>query len=298
MIENTYLIFKGYTYLSLLHFHSGNHRSAKALAKYALQNLDKNERKNLISDSIILKNILIYINTRYASGKNINKDKHFLNFEKDLDYHLESLKINDAENLSKPNLLKMELYASKLYQEAEFSLNMNSLFYTLEKINKGINYLEENKYRNNYLAHLYLKKWAIEIFLGREATSSYYLEESQKIINSCYSVDSFKNIDFLRNLIVNALNIYPPKIDLAKEILRKTKKVTEEINCNSLQQKFYNIAVSLRTHTGVAEVFNLYEDILNTNRKYFNKDSELIFELKDILKSSKLAFIYKNKQDI
>jgi len=304
LIKNSYLIFKGYTYLALIHMHSGNQRSAKALAKFGISQLTNEQRKQVISNIITLKCLLLYINTNKQKIKN---DKIVLNYEKELKQNLnfnnvknklDSEKQEDKDNLNKlSSQILLELFANKAYKETELSLSFNTLYKNLEKINDGIKYLEENNYNDNFLAMLYLKKWSIEILLGREATANLYLDESQKIINTSYGVDSFKNIEFLRSLIINSLNIYPPKIDIAKEILRKTRKITDEVNCNSLQQKFFNIAFNLRTQTGVSEVFNLYEDILNTNSKYFKKDSEVIFDIKDMLKSSRLAFVYKNKQE-
>lgn len=305
MIENSYLVFKGYTYLSLLFAHSGNHRSAKALAKYCLNQLPSALRREMITNTITLKCLLLYV----SSNKNIKKDRFYASCEKELKNSLSTLvknennytkdkNINNVDNEKKvSSQIELELYAFKTLQEAEFSLNFNTLYFNLEKLNNGIKLLNESNYRDSHLALLYLRKWAMEILLGREATAGHYLEESQKIINSSYNVDSYKNIEFLRSMIINALNIYPPKIDLAREILRKTKKITEEVNCNSLQQKFLNIAVNLRTQTGVSEIFNLYEDILNTNSKYFKKDSEIMFDIKDMLKASRLGFVYKNKQD-
>jgi len=315
-IENVYLVFKGYTYLSLIFAHSGNHRSAKALAQYSLNQLPSLLRCEMILNAITLKCLLLYVST----NKNLKKDKFFLSFEKELKNSLlalfkrENSKDNNNNNLNNNNnnyinkenqnnkklsssQIELEIFSYKTYQEAEFSLNFNALHLSLDKLNSGIKHLEESKYRDSHLALLYLKKWAIEILMGREATAGFYLDESQKIINSSYSVDSYKNIEFLRSLIINALNVYPPKIDLAREILRKTKKITEEVNCNALQQKVLNIAVNLRTQTGVSEIFNLYEDILNTNSKYFKKDSEIMFDIKDMLKASRLGFVYKNKQD-
>lgn len=307
MIENSYMVFKGFTYLSLLFAHSGNHRGAKALAKYSLNQLPSALRREMISNAITLKCLLLYVNT----NKNLKKDKFYASCEKELKNSLLAISakrekkfiantnnennVNNVKQLS--SQIELELLAYKTYQEAEFSLNFNTLYLSLDKLNSGIKNLEENNYRDSHMAMLYLKKWAIEILLGREATAGHYLDESQKIINSSYSVDSYKNIEFLRSMIINALNVYPPKIDLAREILRKTKKITEEVNCNSLQQKFLNIAVNLRTQTGVSEIFNLYEDILNTNAKYFKKDSEIMFDIKDMLKASRLGFVYKNKQD-
>ena len=175
---------------------------------------------------------------------------------------------------------------------------MNTLNNSLEQINEAIDLLEENNYTENHLALLYLKKWSFENIIGREATSNYYLDESQKIIKNAYMSDSIKNIEFLRALIINSLNIYPPKTDIALEILRKTKNVSEEVNCNSVLQKFFNIVVNIRNNqSNVSEIFNLYEDFLANNSKYFSKDSEVSFDLKDILKSSKLGFVYKNKEE-
>jgi len=317
IIECPYLVFKGYTYLSLLFAHCGNHRSAKALAKHSLNQLPGALRREMISNAIVLKCLLLYVNT----NKNFIKDRFFRTCEKELKNSLIAFATeNENSNLRNNNKnnnniqgnknnnfnnekrqlssqIELELLAYKTYQEAEFSLNFNTLYSSLEKLSSGIKHLEESNYRDSHLALLYLKKWAIEILLGREATAGYYLEESQKIINSLYSVDSYKNIEFLRSMIINALNVYPPKIDLAREILRKTKKITEEVNCSALQQKFLNIAVNLRTQTSVSEVFNLYEDFLNSNTKYFKKDSEIMFDVKDMLKASRLGFVYKNKQD-
>ena len=82
------------------------------------------------------------------------------------------------------------------------------------------------------------------------------------------------------------------------EILRKTKKVSEEVNCNSVLQKFFNIVINVRNNeSNISEVFNLYEDFLANNSKYFSKDSEVSFDLKEILKSSNLGFVYKNKAE-
>lgn len=314
LIENNYLVFKGYTYLSMLFAHCGNHRSAKALVKYSLNQLPKTLRKEFISNAIMLKCLLLYV----QMNKNFKKDKFYQSYEKQLIAALATADSVSSVNHSKQNItesiadaknisnitdnkvksqIELEIFANKSYQEAEFSLSFNTLFFSMEKLNSAIKHLESCNYRGSNLALLYLKKWAIEILSGREATASFYLDESQRIINSSYSPDSYKNIEFLRSMIINSLNVYPPKVELAKEILRKTKKITDEVNCNSLQQKFLNIAVNLRTQTGVSEIFNLYEDILNTNYKYFKKDTEIMFDIKDMLKSSRLGFVYKNKED-
>jgi len=295
LIKNPYLVFKGYTYLSLIYMHSGNIRSAKAFAKFGFSQLTSNEKQEIISNPIMLKCILIYIGT----NKNLKKDKIVKNYLKDLENYFNTNdnninKINSQSSIINSQI-QLEILAYKTYQDTEYSLNPNNLYESLEKINLAIKNLEEKNLRDSFLALLYLKRWAFEILLGREATAGFYLDESQKIINSSYGVDSYKNIEFLRSMIINSLNIYPPKIDLAKEILRKTKKITEEVNCNSLQQKFFNFAVSIRMQSGVSEIFNLYEDILTTNSKYFKSDSELLFDIKDMLKASKLGFVYKNK---
>lgn len=293
MLENSYLIFKGYVYLALIFMQTGNTRSAIAFSKYAFKQLPSTQRKELISNAITLKCLSIYI----ASNSKIEKDKFYLNFEKELKDSINKNKRKN-ENENKLSLIELELFSFKVYQETVFTFNLNTLYSRLDKINSAIKILEENNMRNNNLALLYLKKWSFEIFFGREATAKYYLDESQKIINSTYSLDSFKNIEFLRSMIINSLNIHPPKIDLALEILRKTKKVADELNCNALQQKFFIIAVSLRSgQSGVAEIFNLYEDFLNSASKYFKNDSEILFDIKDFLRASKLGFVYKNKQD-
>ena len=295
LIENDYLVFKGYVYLSLIYMNSGNHRASKAIIDYAYSKLNSSNKKQIMNNHIFNKLISLYISTL----KNFKNDKILKSFEKDI-LAQNSKAINEGKenNKNKIPFSELEYYAMKAYYETQYSINMNTLNNSLEKINQTIDLLEKNDYEENLLALLYLKKWAFENIIGREATSNYYLDESQRIIKNCYLPDSIKNIEFLRATMINSINIYPPKTDIAFEILRKTKKVTEEVNCNSVLHKFFNIVINVRNNqSNISEIFNLYEDFLTNNSKYFSKDSEVSFDLKEILKSSKLGFVYRNKAE-
>lgn len=321
MIENNYLIFKGYIYLSLIYMNSGNHRTSKALIDHAYSNLNSSNKSEFLNSYIYHKFISLYISTL----RKFKNDKILKNFEEEIKRQNLILisRANSKENISDNNdnnknnknnnnekekereknvkipFSELEIFALRTYYETNYSINMNTLNKNLSKINEAIYLLEKNDFSENSLALLYLKKWAFEVIIGREATSNHYLDESQKIIKNSYMSDSIKNIEFLRALIINSLNIYPPKIDIAMEILRKTKNVSEEVNCNSVLQKFFNIVINVRSErSNVSEIFNLYEDFLTNNTKYFNKDSEVAFDLKEILKSSKMGFVYKNKKEV
>jgi hypothetical protein len=295
LIENDYLVFKGYVYLSQININSGNHRASKAIIDFAYSKLNSSNKNLIMDNHIFYKSINLYILTL----KNFKNDKILKNFENHiLAQNSKEFKEGKANNNIKVQYSELEYLANKAYYESQYSIDVNKINTSLKKINETIELLEKNDYEENLLAFLYLKKWAFENIIGREAISNFFIDESQRIIKNCYMADSIKNIEFLRALIINSININPPKIDIAFEILRKTKKLTEEVNCNSVLHKFFNIVINVRNNqSNVSEIFNLYEDFLANNSKYFSKDSEVSFDLKEILKSSKLGFVYKNKAE-
>ena len=305
LLDNEFLYFKGL--LSLVHLHnfSGNLRHAYTLADYSLKLAEK---KNFTDNFIISKLLYIYIsNISYKKNflkdnyiKKINKECRNIIIEKINEYteikngnnlNKYSNNENNKENKdNKENNIKLNGYNNQniialiFYKYSNFNFYKGNLDQSLFFIENAIYHLESNNLKEINLVLFYIKKWLILSNMGRESTSEYLVEYTQKLINKFYTSDSLKNLEYLRYIQITSSIICPPRDEIVNEIIKKTKKVNEIGNINNLLQKYFNIISMINVGTDFLLLVENYKEFNNLQNEIFQgKHNELRKDINDTL---------------
>jgi len=326
LLNIDYLIIKGFVSLSNFYGYSGNFRHSFNFSRYAWELIKK---KNFNSNLLINKMLYLSILNIELSRNTVWKDEIFkkINSENNSiikqtfdDVHnfliVNQLKTQnphvdktdkeknnnknseeEKEKMDKTNVYRNPIHVSQiLYFYGDYFFSTRSLYKGLYFTEKAIEYLEKNNYFDLHLILYYIKKWVILSHMGREDTAEYIIEYSQKLINQYYSPDSLKNLEYLRYVQIYSATCDPPRIDIVNEIIKKTKKVQEVDNVNSLLTKFYNILSLLNCRAGVPELIEIYKEFDKLEKLIFdNKITELRTDLKWMLRMSRMSSIMKIK---
>lgn len=325
LLGNDYLIIKGFYSLASLHNLAGNFRHAFIFAKHTLELAKK---KNFHSDFLVNRLIYIYLLNNEKNMKSLKKDliikkidsendniitKKLHQMEQSLDFKNQDQSINQTteeiniNNLSKEkevveniNIFRNPLHTSMIfYLFSDLSFSERNLQKGLYFIERSIENMEKNELNELHLILFYIKKWIILSNMGREANSEYLIEFSQKLINLLYHTDSLKNLEYLRYIQTNSSALDPPRQDLVNEIIKKTRKVNDVNNINSLLQKYYNLISLINSKGGVPEIIEIYREFDVLEKQIFeNKESELRRDLKDNLIFSNLKSVLKSNKTI
>jgi hypothetical protein len=316
LLDNDFLYFKGL--LSLVHLHnfSGNIRHAYTLADYSLKLAEK---KNFTDNFIISKLLYIYIsnisfNKKIYSKNNyikkINKEcgniiiekiNEFKEIKKDNE---NSNKNKNSENLNKNNpkddIIKLNGYNNNnlialiFYKFSDFYFLNGKLAQSLFFIENAISHLEQKNLKEINLVNFYIKKWAILSYMGRENTSEYLIEFTQKLINKFYTSDSLKNLEYLRFIQITSSILSPPRDEIVNEIIKKTKKVNDIGNINNLLQKYFNIISTINIGANIPDLVENYKEFNYLQNEIFQgKHNELRKDIKDTVMLSGLGKILR-----
>jgi len=317
LLNNDYLIIKGFISLANIYTQAGNFRQGYYIAKYAW---DFAKKKNFHSDFLIGKLIYLYmINIQFVKNtvwkddvfKKINSENNDLikNKFKDLEEELKlNININkDSKEDNKNNNNKQEEKLTNVFQHpihisqslyfcSDYFYRQRNLYKSLFLLERAIETLEKHNYQDIHLVLYYIKKWVILNDMGRESVAEHLVEYSQKLINLIYSSDSIKNLDYLRFIQINSSLLEPPRQDIVEEIIRKTKRVNEVDNINNLLNRYYNIISLINIKSGVPELIDIYKEFDRLEKEIFcGKVSELRTDLKWTLILSRLGSVLKAK---
>jgi len=302
LLNNDYLIIKGFLTLSSFYCNVGNFRHGFGIVKYTL---DLVKNKNFKSDFIMNRLIYLYVLCYAVQKKSFSKDEIFskINNENNdlmknqLKELKENLKLNkkisnfinenDDKNKESNEFKEFNLYqhplhiAQVLYCYGDKLFKMREMYKGLFFIDKAIEHLEKNNYHDIHLVLYYVKKWVILSNMGREATAEHLIEHTQKLINKLYGYDSLMSLEYLRYLQINSSNVEPPRTDIINEIIKKTKRVNDVDNANSLVTKFFNILSLANARSGYPEIMEIYKEFDQLEKKIFdNKPTEMRADIK------------------
>ncbi len=310
LLNNDFLIIKGFLTLSNFYANVGNFRQGFAIARFTW---DLAKKKKFDSEFLISR--LVYTYVVYQEMKketalkdevllkiNMENNDYFKNKIKEYEDQLtETMKIskkscetshkeenevnsniNNNNKQTKFNLYKHPLHLSQVfYCYGDYFFQTRRFCKGLFFIDKAIEILEKNNHQDLHLVLYYVKKWTVLNNMGREASGDYLIENTQKIINKLYGSDSFKNLEYLRFLQMNSSKMNPPRQDIVNEIIKKTKRINDLEDINSLLSKFYNIQSLVNCKAGVPEIIEIYREFNKLEKKIFNnKPSELRADMK------------------
>jgi len=325
LLNNNFLIIKGFLSLANIYTIAGNFRQGYQIANYTW-NLAK--KKKFHSDFLIGRIIYLYMINIQLNKNTIFKDEVFQKInsenndllknyfiqledklklntdrdskEKDMN-NQENEPQNKNENMNSneklTNIFQHPLYISQaLYFSSDYFYSKRKLYKSLFLIEKAIEYLEKNNFNDVHLILYYVKKWIILNQMGREATSEYIVEYTQKLISQFYNSDSTKNLEYLRYIQINSSTLEPPRQDIVNEIASKTKRVNELNNVNGLLNRYFNIISLINIKSGIPELIDRYTEFDELEKEIFSgKISELRTDLKWTLIFSKLGNVLKAK---
>lgn len=325
LLNNDFLVIKGFLTLSNFYAVVGNYRQGFAIARYAW---DLSKKKNFKSDFVVSRIIYTYMLYNELQKKTALKDEVFLkvnsenndfikNQFKELEEQLklkrkpsqkasessekaEKEEENNSKNDDKQkefNLYKHPLHLAQiLYLYGDYFYQTRSLYKSLFFLDKAIEILEKNNYQELHLVLYYVKKWVVLNHMGREATADHLMEHTQKLINKLYGPDSLKNLEYLRFVQINSSNTQPPRQDIVNEIIKKTQKVNDVENVNSFLTKFFNVLSLVNSKAGVPEIIEIYKEFDKLEKKIFgNKQTDLGADVKTNLILRRLRAVLKVK---
>jgi hypothetical protein len=258
IVEDNYLIIRGYQLLSDLYSKSFNDRNSVDLNKKAL----KLYNSNRIKDNHLLYKIIN--NNAYDIKMN---EKMIKKYEKLKDCHPKIL-----YSLRKNKLLIIE--PKKLYS-------------SLEEVEKLINEVSEKYSNDMLLAKLYYIKFVLLEQSNKDHISDHYFERATEIVLKNYSPDSYANCQFLIFFIYQVLEKhiknykYEKALNQAYLNLNKNKLIYPNYNCLILY--FCNLIFSLKK-TNIIDISRKYGDFYNIHEKLIGQGSEALFGVNMLLR--------------
>jgi tetratricopeptide (TPR) repeat protein len=259
LINNKYLVTKGYNLLSNVCLKAGYDNTSLMLQKRTIHLYNQNK----LNDEVLLMKI-------------------FTNGVIDTDSRSQGIKVTN------PNIKYILRFNNLL------NISEGSLYKNLQEVDSLINDLVKDNRSDVLLAKCYFMKFLIYENMKRDQVSDCYLEQAYDVLNKSYSPDSMVHNNFMNFVTFHTVN---KKIKLYKldKLISFTydslfKKGLLYPNYNSLMLNYYLI---LKNRHNIQEAMKHYSNFIRLHNSFVGKESELLFYLNMFLRYNKMP-IYES----
>jgi hypothetical protein len=270
LVNNNYLITKGYNLLSYVYYCSYMPNLSKYYNNKALEHYD---RFNINDDNLL--------NRIINSPCEFNKEglsSFIKKYENRKDKNikiLNKLKLNQLGAFTKVNPYQAQNALDSIFNSAQDSSGNENLF-----------------------INAYITKYIFYETNDRKAVSEFYIEQAQNILDKSYTSNSHQYIDFYCKLLFyNTTNgVEKTKIEKVlqnfAEFLNRNNLIYPNINCIAY---YYNrLLVALLYNEGINEIIKKYGEFYTTHKQLVGDESEFLYDANFLLWMKGYSNIYNS----